>query len=170
MSENQSDCFFSTLEYATVPVRATKLAEVETGLNRAMICINVSIFFTYFQKIGRSTWTQRSKFGRLIPHFGRTLTAGLAVIDHFPMVGAWWVIRARITVNEWAKWGFSTISPEFFNLKLYTSRGVTVRMFSRDRLITGVIGRKLDKNWPNLVVNLLFAYGWNLHTQTISMQ
>ena len=31
-------------------------------------------FFTYFQKIGHSTWTQRSKFGRLIPHFGRTLT------------------------------------------------------------------------------------------------
>ena len=47
----------------------------ETGLDRAMICINVSNFFTYFQKIGRSTWTQRSKFDRLIPHFGRILTA-----------------------------------------------------------------------------------------------
>ena len=75
VSENQPDCFFSMLEHATVPVRATKFAEVETGLNRAMICINVSKFFTYFQKIGRSTWTQRSKFGWLIPHFGRTLTA-----------------------------------------------------------------------------------------------
>ena len=32
MSENQSDCFFSMLEHATVPVRATKFAEVETGL------------------------------------------------------------------------------------------------------------------------------------------
>ena len=32
MSENQSDCFFSMLEYAIVPVRATKFAEVETGL------------------------------------------------------------------------------------------------------------------------------------------
>ena len=30
-------------------------------------------------------------------------------------------------------------------------------MFSRDRLITGVIGRKLDENWPNLAINLLFA-------------
>ena len=75
VSENQLDCFFSMLEHATVPVRATKFAEVETGLNRAVICINVSKFFTYFQKIGRSTWTQRSKFGWLIPHFGRTLTA-----------------------------------------------------------------------------------------------
>ena len=73
ISENQSDCFFSMLEHATVPVRATKFAEVETGLNRAMISINVSNFFTCFQKIGPSTWTQRSKFGRLIPHFGRTL-------------------------------------------------------------------------------------------------
>ena len=71
---NQS-ASFQLLEHATVPVRATKFAEVETGLNRAMICINVSNFFTYFQKIGRSTWTQRSKFGRLIRHFGRTLTA-----------------------------------------------------------------------------------------------
>ena len=34
-------------------------------------------------------------------------------------------------------------------------------MFSRDRLITGIISRKLDENWPNLVVNLLFANGWN---------
>ena len=32
-------------------------------------------------------------------------------IDHFTIVGTWWVTRARITVNEWAKWGFSTISP-----------------------------------------------------------
>ena len=45
MSEYQSDCFFSTLEYATVPVRANKFAEVETGLNGAMICINDSNFF-----------------------------------------------------------------------------------------------------------------------------
>ena len=34
-------------------------------------------------------------------------------------------------------------------------------MFSRDRLKTGVIGRKLDENWPNLVEDLLFANGWN---------
>ena len=33
MSESQSDCFFSVLEHATVPVRATKFAEVEIGLN-----------------------------------------------------------------------------------------------------------------------------------------
>ena len=32
MSENQSVCFFSMLELAIVPVRATKFAEVETGL------------------------------------------------------------------------------------------------------------------------------------------
>ena len=32
MSENQSDCFFSMLEHVTVPVHATKFAEVETGL------------------------------------------------------------------------------------------------------------------------------------------
>ena len=32
MSENQADCFFSMLEHAIVPVRATKFAEVETGL------------------------------------------------------------------------------------------------------------------------------------------
>ena len=50
MSENQSDCFFSMLEHATVPVRATKFAEEETGLNRAMICINVSNFFYVFFK------------------------------------------------------------------------------------------------------------------------
>ena len=50
MNENQSNCFFSMLEHATVPVRATKFAEVETGLNRATICINVSIFFYVFSK------------------------------------------------------------------------------------------------------------------------
>ena len=50
MSENQPDCFFSMLEHATVPVRATKFTEVETGLNRAMICINVSNFFYVFSK------------------------------------------------------------------------------------------------------------------------
>ena len=33
MSENQSDCFFSMLEHAIVPVRATKFAEVETDLH-----------------------------------------------------------------------------------------------------------------------------------------
>ena len=33
-------------------------------------------------------------------------------------------------------------------------------MFSRDRLIAGVIGRKLDENWPNLVINLLSANGF----------
>ena len=50
--------------------------------NRSMICINaVSIFFTYFQKISHSTWTQRLKFGRLIPHFGRTLTARVDVVE-----------------------------------------------------------------------------------------
>ena len=32
MSENQSVCFFSMIEHAIVPVRATKFAEVETGL------------------------------------------------------------------------------------------------------------------------------------------
>ena len=37
--------------------------------------------FTYFQKIGRSTRTQRSKFGRLIPSFGRTLTARVDVVE-----------------------------------------------------------------------------------------
>ena len=36
-------------------------------------------------------------------------------------------------------------------------------MFSRDGLITGVIGRKLDENWPNLVVNPLYANEWNTH-------
>ena len=87
MSENQSDRFFSMLEHATVSVRATKFAEVETGLNRAMICINVSNFFTYFQKIGRSKWTQRSKFGRLIPHFGGLWPLGSAVI--LSSVTAW---------------------------------------------------------------------------------
>ena len=30
-------------------------------------------------------------------------------------------------------------------------------MFSRDRLKTGVIGRKLDENLPNLAVNILFV-------------
>ena len=30
-------------------------------------------------------------------------------------------------------------------------------MFSRDRLKTGVIGRKLDENRPNLAVNILFV-------------
>ena len=39
------------LEHATVSVRATKFAEVETGLNRAMICINVSIFLRIFKKL-----------------------------------------------------------------------------------------------------------------------
>ena len=33
-------------------------------------------------------------------------------------------------------------------------------MFPRDRLIAGVSGRKLDENWPNLVINLLFANGF----------
>ena len=33
MSESQSDCFFSMLEHAIIPVRATKFAEVEIGLN-----------------------------------------------------------------------------------------------------------------------------------------
>ena len=51
---------------------------------------------------------------------------------------------------------FDDFSPTF-NFKLQTSRGVKVSLFSRDRLITGVIGRKLDENWPDLVVNLLFA-------------
>ena len=32
-------------------------------------------------------------------------------------------------------------------------------MFSRDRLITGVIGRKLDENRPNLFANLLYTDG-----------
>ena len=32
-------------------------------------------------------------------------------------------------------------------------------MFSKDRLITGVIGHKLGENWPNVVVNLLYANG-----------
>ena len=36
MSENQSDCFISMPEHATVPVRTTKFAEVETGLNVAL--------------------------------------------------------------------------------------------------------------------------------------
>ena len=42
---------------------------------QAMICINVSIFSTYFSKICRSTWTERWTFGRSFPHFGQTLTA-----------------------------------------------------------------------------------------------
>ena len=33
-----------------------------------------------------------------------------------------------------------------FQFRTLDFRGVTVRMFSRDRLITGVIGRKLDEN------------------------
>ena len=33
MSESQSDFFFSMLEHAIAPVRATEFAEVETGLN-----------------------------------------------------------------------------------------------------------------------------------------
>ena len=33
-------------------------------------------------------------------------------------------------------------------------------MFSRDTLITGAIGHKLDENWPILFVNLLFANGF----------
>ena len=37
MSESQSDCFFSMLEHAIVPVRATKFAEVETGLKSRTI-------------------------------------------------------------------------------------------------------------------------------------
>ena len=91
MSENQSNCFFSMLEHATVPVRATKFAEVETGFkfaevetglkNRAMICINVSNFFTYFQKIGRSVnmnakfevWPVNSSFWTDFGRSGRPL-------------------------------------------------------------------------------------------------
>ena len=38
------------------------------------------------------------------------------------------------------------ISPKFFNFKLWTSRGVKISMFSRDRLIAGIIGRKLDES------------------------
>ena len=53
MSENQSDCFFSTLEHATVPVRATKLAEVETGFNRAMFCVKCFKFFGQTVKTAR---------------------------------------------------------------------------------------------------------------------
>ena len=41
---------------------------------------------------------------------------------------------------------FSTISPEQFNFELKNSCGVKVSMFSRDKLITGIIGRKLDEN------------------------
>ena len=37
MSESQSDCFFSMLEHAIVPVHATKFAEVETGLQATNI-------------------------------------------------------------------------------------------------------------------------------------
>ena len=44
MSENQSDCFFSMLEHATVPVRETKFAEMETGLYIIITpCINAEI-------------------------------------------------------------------------------------------------------------------------------
>ena len=42
-------------------------------------------------------------------------------------------------------------------------------MFSRDRLITGIISRKLDENWPNLVVNLLFANGWNTRKPVVCL-
>ena len=46
MSENQSDCFFSMLEHAAVPVRATKFAEVETGLNTCSEkCHHASLLF-----------------------------------------------------------------------------------------------------------------------------
>ena len=42
-------------------------------------------------------------------------------------------------------------------------------MFSRDRLIAGIIGRKLDESWPSLVVNLLYAKCFT-HKQTIDLQ
>ena len=41
---------------------------------------------------------------------------------------------------------FQQFLASFSLLKLQTSRGVTVRLFTRDRLITSVIGRKLDEN------------------------
>ena len=41
---------------------------------------------------------------------------------------------------------FQQFLPSFSFIKLQTSRGVTVKMLSRDRLITSIIGRKLDKN------------------------
>ena len=34
MSESQSDFFFSMLEHAIIPVRATEFSEVETGLKQ----------------------------------------------------------------------------------------------------------------------------------------
>ena len=62
--------------------RATLLPRITflhiTGLYDLYKCSN---FFTYFQEIGRSTWMQRSKFGRLIPHFGRTLPARFDVVE-----------------------------------------------------------------------------------------
>ena len=44
MSERQSDFFFSMLEHAIVPVRATEFAEVETGLNtlRGGLCYELN--------------------------------------------------------------------------------------------------------------------------------
>ena len=41
-------------------------------INRAMTCINVSIFFLKSLPFNKNT---SSRFGRLIPHFGRTLIA-----------------------------------------------------------------------------------------------
>ena len=52
---------------------------------------------------------------------------------------------------------FATISTEFFNLKLLLSK--SKNMF-RNWQIAVVICCKLDENWPNLVVNLLFANGY----------
>ena len=43
--------------------------------------------------------------------------------------------------------------------------GVIVSMFSRGRLITGVIGHKLDENWPHLIANLLYANGLQARRQ-----
>ena len=57
-------------------------------------------------------WSLRQK---QLDHSDRTMFYPCAPIDPFTLVGAWWVIRTRITVNEWAKWGFSTISVELFN-------------------------------------------------------
>ena len=37
MSESQSDFFFSMLEHAIAPVRATEFAEVETGFKGVFI-------------------------------------------------------------------------------------------------------------------------------------
>ena len=43
--------------------------------------------------------------------------------------------------------------------------GVIVSMFSGGRLITGVIGHKLDENWPHLIANLLYANGLQARRQ-----